>query len=53
MKKIVLSIYCNEISDTSKIHIRDIIRLLCKITGVHMIEIAEIDIDKEETKNDK
>lgn len=54
MKKIVLSIYCNEISDTSKILIRDIIRLLCKITGVQMIEIAEIDIDKtEETKNDK
>lgn len=51
MKKIVLSIYCNEISNPSKIHIRNIIRLLCKITGVHMIEIAEIEI--EETKNDK
>lgn len=51
MKKIVLSICCNEISDTSKIHIRNIIRLLCKITGVHMIEIAEIEI--EETKDDK
>ena len=53
MKKIVLSIYCNEISDTSKILIRDIIRLLCKITGEHMIEIAEIDVDKEETKTNK
>lgn len=51
MKKILLSIYCNEISDTSKIHIRNIIRLLCKITGVHMIETAEIEI--EETKDDK
>lgn len=45
MKKIVLTIYHNE---ASKQHIRFVIQLICKISGVKMIEILETEIPETE-----
>ena len=43
MKKIVLTIYHNK---ASKQHIRFAIRFICKIAGVQMIEISEMNYSK-------
>lgn len=48
MKKIVLTIYHN---NASKTHIRFVMRLLCKIAGVQMIEISETDVPETKINN--